>query len=218
MKRVVVGLFALLALGVGGAQASLVTMDFANAGGDGYQLSSGGVLSFDNLLVTSSSNANDILGYVVTIGDLTINTASRTEINVMGMSIVTYGFAVDTAAFGVWDATQTTQYIAGTLTVGNLVIVNGTGVNLDADSDLSDITGITAMNNPTAQTLLDMAAAGHAAFSLMLTIEPLVNCDGLIQSSGTGDGPTAGSIAVPEPATIALLGFGLATILARRRR
>jgi hypothetical protein len=218
MKKVAVGLFALLVLGVGGAQASLVTLDFANAGGDGYRLSSGGVLSFDSLVVTSSSNANDIVGYVVTIDDLTINTASRTQVNVLGMNIVTYGFTVDTAAFGIWDATQTTQYIAGTLTVGNLVIVNGTGVNLDVDGDLSDITGITAMNNPTAQTLLDLAAAGHAAFSLVLTIDPLINFDALIQSSGAGDGPTAGSIAVPEPATIALLGFGLATILTRRRR
>ncbi|MBN2584726.1 MAG: PEP-CTERM sorting domain-containing protein [Planctomycetes bacterium] len=209
----------MLVLGVGGAQASLVSMDFANAGGDAYQLQAGGVLSFDNLVVTGSSNGGDIMSYLVTIGDLTINTASRTEVNLPGMNIVSYGFTVDTTTFGVWDPTGTTQYIAGTLSVDQIVIINGTGVNLDADSDVDDITGIAAMNNPTAQTLLDMAAIGQAAFSLVLTIDPLVNFDALILASSTGTGPGAGSVAaVPEPATAALLGFGIVTLFVRRRR
>jgi hypothetical protein len=218
MKTTVAGLVVLLVLAVGGAQASLVELDFANSGGDGYQLLSGGVLSFDNLVVTGSSNSDDIMGYAVTIGSLTIDVASRSEFTFMGTSIVTYGFSVDTAAFGIWDPTLTTQYIAGALTVGNLVIVNGTGVTLDADSDLDDITGLTAMNNPAAQTLLDLASAGQAGFTLALTIDPMLNLDTLIQNSAAGAGPAAGSVAIPEPASMALLGFGLAAIFVRRRR
>ncbi len=209
MRKGLVAGCVLLVCFAGQASASVATLDFANAGGNGYQLSAGGVLSFDNLTVTASTNGDDILGYEVEIGDLTVNVGSQST---LAPGIYAYGFSDDTAGFRVFDPSDPTDQLTGTLTVDQLISVGGVALNLDSDTDADDLTGLTASS--TAQTLIDLGNLGQSGFTMTFT--SLANFDQLLANSQTGSGPASG--VVPEPATFALLGLGALGLLSRRRR
>ena len=115
-------------------------------------------------------------------------------------------------------------YLKATLKTGDLVPVGTTGVGYTSfKADLTDVT-VTAAGKALGSDVLNaIAKTGLASldFSLSLqgaTGQQYTSLAQMLSGGFKGMGGFSGSMTIPEPATIALLGLGSLVLLRRRRQ
>lgn len=192
-----------------------VVLNFGTTGGSEFALSSTGLLTFN------SSNMKDtdpgLLNYIIQIGPLQINEASRT-VPFPGLDI--YSVTTPSVAFAIYDPTGTTQYISGTLNTNTIAIFGGVTSIFDGTDNPTNLTGVTLMNAGTAPaTLVSFSQAAQLSGGAAVTVSLPFNLDPNLHFATATSGDLSGKIdAVPEPATLALTGFGLMALFVRRKK
>ncbi len=193
-----------------------VVLNFGTTGGMGFSLSTGAVLSFNSTDIQGTDPG--LMGYLYEIGPLTINTGSRT-VPFTGLEVYTVTPA--TVTFQIWNPAGTVEYISGTLHTNNISIFGGVTSVFDGTDNPLNLTGVTLLNAGSAPATLiafsqDAIADGGAAVTVTLPF----NLDPNLHTTHTAkSGDLAGVVdAAPEPATLALTGFGLMALFVRRKK
>ncbi len=194
-----------------GAGADVV-LNFGTAGGSGFSLTTGGVLSFNPGFILDTDPA-PMMGDNIRIGAITINSGLRT---VAGQLVTYTSVTPASVAFSIWDPTDTIEYLTGTLATNQLYIFyGGPVVFAGITGNLTGVTTVTA--TPTNPSLVALENAGQA--SVLLTLNQ--NIDGALTTHTALSGDLSGSVdvsAVPEPATLALTGLGVMALFIRRKK
>jgi hypothetical protein len=118
-------------------------------------------------------------------------------------------FAVNESDFSTTFSLQTVTNLDGSGPIGAPATFVVTGVvsgSLGPDSDNTSITGLTGL--PTS------VIAGGITYDITLNS---VRSPGVVSSEGNTGGVSLDIVAVPEPASISLLGLGALSLLVRRR-
>ena len=186
-----------------------VVLNFGTTGGSGFNLSSGGVLSFPSGPIQDTDAI--VLDDVIRIGSLSINQGSR----VVSGPLVTYAVTPASVAFSIWDTSDTIEYVSGTLATNNLYIYfGGPIVFAGITGNLTGITPVTATSNADI-VALETAGQGSVLLTLNKNIDPALDTD--TATSGDLSGSVDVSV-VPEPATLALTGLGVMALFIRRKK
>lgn len=140
----------------------------------------------------------------------------------------TYGgnYALSPDGFSVLTmrGADSTVYLKATLNTGDLVPVGTTGVGYtNFKADLTDVTVTPAGKALGSDVLNAIAKMGLATLDFSLSLqgassEKYSSLADMLSRGYCGMGGFSGSITIPEPATIALLGLGSLVLLRKRRR
>jgi hypothetical protein len=117
-----------------------------------------------------------------------------------------------------------TIYLTASLTAGDLVPVGTTGVAYtNFTADLTDVTITSAGKALNSKALNYISKLGTVTLDFALSLQGATGSQytslaDMLSDGHVGMGGFSGSITVPEPATIALLGLGSLAILRKRKR
>jgi L-cystine uptake protein TcyP (sodium:dicarboxylate symporter family) len=129
---------------------------------------------------------------------------------------VTYTITPASVNFSIWDTTDTTEYVSGTLATNTLYIYFGGPIVFAGIT--GNLTGITTVTpTPTNASLVALETAGQG--SVLLTLGQ--NIDPYLDTATATAGDLSGSVTVsvtPEPATLALTGLGIMALFIRRKK
>ena len=218
MKRATIYIFTLLICLGTPAFATTQSVDFSPGGEKaGYwyfngsdQLSFYQGITVDNVLGNST---DPLVGASVHIPTLTVTKRpdAKYTLDPTGCSVLTI------------KGEDSTLYLKATLNMGDLVPVGTTGVGYTSfTADLTDVTVTTAGKALGSDVLNVITQTGLATLDFSLSLqgasgETYTSFADMLSLGQTGMGGFSGSITIPEPATIALLGFGSLALLRKRR-
>jgi hypothetical protein len=139
--------------------------------------------------------------------------------------VATFGFAADGSATVGGPITGVTTLDTGSLISGSLAFLPGQlgpTINGQAQASLTEVKPQFIESNPGGLDVNFVHPAGEYVFTSPLTLKIAggTSSSATIVSSGSGSGDATvpGSVALPEPASAALLGLGLAGVAVLRRR
>jgi hypothetical protein len=190
-----------------------VVLNFGTTGGSGFNLSSGGVLSFPNGPIQDT----DVIlqNYVIRIGSMTIDPTTRAT---PFSGLVTYGVTTPSVIFQIWDPTDTIEYLTATLATNTISIYHGGPLVFDGSTFTANLSSVSLLNGGSSNA--DLAAI-HTAGSAGVTLTLNRNIDAQLSGHTAVSGDLSGSVdvsVVPEPATLALTGLGIMALFIRRKK
>lgn len=218
MKKASIIVFTLLVCACTPAFATVQDIDFS-PGGDksGYWYFDGKDslrfyqgITVDNALGNSS---DALVGSSVYIPKLTVTKGSDGQ-----YTLTPDGFSTLTLR-----GEDSTVYLKATLNTGDLVPVGTTGVGYtNFTTDLTDVMVTSAGKALNSDVLNAIAKTGLASLDFSLSLQggssdQYSSLAEMFRGGFTGMGGFSGSVSIPEPATIALLGLGSLALLRKRR-
>ncbi|MCK4913373.1 MAG: PEP-CTERM sorting domain-containing protein [Planctomycetes bacterium] len=188
--------------------ASAATIEFTpdNTGAGGWHYDGAGTLSFvQNITVDRGLGvSSDILaGAFVHIPNMTVGGSG-------GLYTLTGGTISITSSS---TPGAGTTYLTGTLGVNSMITFGSVGIAYPVFQ--ADITGITINNGIGSAALATIGST--LDFELAMTGGTGGSFGNMLDSGLTGDGSFSGAMAVPEPATLILLGIGGLAALRRNK-
>ena len=220
MKKATILIFTFIVCACAPALATTQSIDFS-PGGDkaGYWYFNGSDrlkfvqgITVDNALGNST---DALVGASVYIPTLTITKGNDGK------------FTLDPtnyASLTIRGENTSTVYLKATLNTGDLVPVGTTGVGYtNFAADLTDVKVTSAGKALGSDALNAIAKTGLATLDFSLSLqgaggENYTSFAKMLSFGHTGMGGFSGSITIPEPATIALLGLGSLAMLRKRRQ
>lgn len=177
-----------------------------------------GTLSFSQTIAVDravGSNADPLVGATVYIPTFTVSTNKdgTYQLTPLGSSIIEIKSA---------DGSQT--YLKGTLASGDLVGVGTIGAAYSCfTADISNLIITSAGQALGSAALSSIIKSGTPTLDFEISLQGAsgVNYSSLaemIAGGYVGSNGFSGAMSIPEPATIAMLGFGALTLLRRRKR
>ncbi|MGD2093442.1 MAG: PEP-CTERM sorting domain-containing protein [Phycisphaerales bacterium] len=217
MKKLLIMIFALLVL-AGTPVFATPAIEFSpdsNTGGSWYY-DGAGTLSFNQYITIDAgmgSNADALTGALVYIPTLTISGSGDTyEVKPIGSPTIM-----------ITSADKSAIYMMGTLGSGDLITV-GT-VAAGYSNFTTDITDLVITD---AGKALGSAALNNILYSMTMGLDFELSLQGgsgtnyktfaqMLAGGYAGGNGFSGAMSIPEPATLALLGFGTLVFLKKRK-
>ncbi|MGD8785825.1 MAG: PEP-CTERM sorting domain-containing protein [Phycisphaerales bacterium] len=217
MKKLLIIIFALLVL-AGTPVFATPAIEFSpdSSTGGSWYYDGAGTLSFNQYITVDAgmgSNADALTGALIYIPTLTISGSGDTyEVKPIGSPTIM-----------ITSADKSAIYMMGTLGSGDLITVGTVAAGYSSFS--TDITDLVITD---AGKALGSAALNNILYSMTMGLDFELSLQGgsgtnyktfaqMLAGGYVGGNGFSGAMSIPEPATIALLGFGTLVFLKKRK-